>query len=81
MRVALDLHELHDIHGARCADSTDVIAREIDEHQVLGTLLLIGQHVFGQRRVVLNGFPARTRTRNRMHDDMGAAHGDQRLGR
>ena len=68
VRVALDLHELHDVHGARCADPTDVIACEIDEHQVLGALLLIRQHVFRQCRVILNGFPARARARNRVHD-------------
>src|SRR5204863_45303 len=39
VRVALDRHQLVDAHAARHADATEVVALEVDEHHVLGTLL------------------------------------------
>ena len=43
MRVALRLHESLDVHGARLADAGEVVAAEVDEHHVLGTVLLRGE--------------------------------------
>jgi len=43
MAVALDLHELCYSNGAEFRHSANVIAREIDQHDVLGALLRIRQ--------------------------------------
>ena len=40
VRVALRLHEALDAHGARHADAREVVAAEVDEHHVLGAVLL-----------------------------------------
>ena len=40
MRVALRLHEALDAHRAGDADAREVIAAEIDEHDVLGAIFL-----------------------------------------
>src|SRR6266436_10312722 len=47
MAVALDLHELCYSNGAEFCHSTDVIACEIDKHDVLGALLRIRQQLGG----------------------------------
>ncbi len=41
--VALDVPIFGDPHRARLADSTEIVAAEVDEHQMLGILLLVGQ--------------------------------------
>ena len=40
VREALDLHVARDPHGARLADAREVVAAEVDEHHVLGPVLL-----------------------------------------
>ena len=40
MREALDLHAARDVHGARAADAREVVPAEVDEHHVLGAVLL-----------------------------------------
>ena len=40
VRVALDLHVLRDAHAAGRANATEVVPPEVDEHEVLGGLLL-----------------------------------------
>jgi hypothetical protein len=39
VRIALDLHEFGDLDGAELGDATDVVASEVDQHDVLGALL------------------------------------------
>ena len=41
--VALDLHQLRHGDGARLGDAADVVAPEIDQHDVLGTLLFVAR--------------------------------------
>ena len=42
VRVALDDHELAHLHRAVLRDAADVVPAEVDEHQMLGALLLVG---------------------------------------
>ena len=42
--VALDEHEAIDLDGAVFADAAYVVAAEVDEHDVLGALLFVGEH-------------------------------------
>ena len=53
VREALRLHEPLDPHGPRPADAREVVAAEVDEHHVLGAVLLGGEQalrVAGARR-------------------------------
>ena len=43
VRVALDHHLFSNPHATRFSDPPDVITAEIDEHQVLGPFLRIGE--------------------------------------
>ena len=40
--IGLDGHELVDPHGARLTDTTEVIALQVNQHDVLGALLRVG---------------------------------------
>ena len=48
VRVALDLHAHRELHRAGLRDAADVVAREIDEHHVLGELFGIGEELLGE---------------------------------
>ena len=51
--VVLDDHELVDLDGAVLADPAEVVAAEVDEHHVLGALLLVGEQLVGHPAVLL----------------------------
>ena len=57
--VALDRHELDDLDGARRAHPAEVVAAEVDQHQVLGPLLGVGEQLGAERGVLLRGRAAR----------------------
>jgi hypothetical protein len=42
VRIALDREGLGDLHAAGLGDAADVVARQVDQHQVLGALLRVG---------------------------------------
>ena len=48
MAVALDLHVLADGHGAGPRDPPEVVAPEVDEHDVLGSLLRVALELLGE---------------------------------
>ena len=43
MRVTLDGHEIGHPHGAVARETTDVVAAKVDQHDMLGALLLVGE--------------------------------------
>ena len=51
--IALDGHEVGDLHATVFGDATDIVAGEINEHEVLGALLGIGHEVVGIRIIFL----------------------------
>ena len=61
---ALDNHLFLDPHGAVARDAAHVVAAEIQEHDVLGAFLGIGEELLGKRSVLLVGFAAAARARN-----------------
>ena len=81
MREALESHELRDAHRSVLADAADVVAAEIDEHHVLGALLLVALQLFGEPHVLFVGAAARPRAGNRMRLDARSLHPDEHLRR
>ena len=72
VRVALDDQPLGDLHRAGGGDAPDVVAPEIDEHDVLGDLLGVVQQLLLELEVVALHGAARTRARDRPHGDLAA---------
>ena len=66
MAVALDVAVVLDAHGARDADPAKIVSAEVDQHQMLGPLLLVGQQILLQELVVLLGVAAPPGTGDRM---------------
>ena len=52
VRIALDLHHVAELDGAIIGDAAHVVASQVDEHDMLGSLLGVGQQLFGQRAVL-----------------------------
>ncbi len=59
--VGLDLHQLVDRDPAVLAHAPEVVAPQVDEHHVLGALLLVGEQLLGDPAVVLGGVAPRGR--------------------
>ena len=53
VREALEPHELRHAHRAVGADPADVVAAEIDEHDVLGPLLLVALQLLAEPQILL----------------------------
>ena len=53
LAVALDEELVGDLDGADLGDAADVVAAEIEQHQVLGALLRIGEQLVLQRLVLV----------------------------
>jgi hypothetical protein len=56
-------------------DAADVVARQVDQHQVLGALLRVGLQFGGQLRVLLRRGAARPRAGQRPDGDLGPVGG------
>jgi len=65
VRVLLDDHQLRDLHRPELGHSSDVVAPQVDEHDVLGTLLLIGEQLGTQRGILGGREPAAARPGDR----------------
>ena len=81
VRVLLDPHELGDFHGAKLRHAADVVAAEVDQHHVLGTLLRILLDVLFDRPVLRFGSAARARPRDGAVVDAIALDAHQHLRR
>src|SRR3989454_2362471 len=68
VREAVDTHELAHADRARTRDSADVVAREIDEHHVLGALLLRRPELLLVRGILSLVATTRARPGDGMHD-------------
>ena len=51
VRVAFDDHQFFDLHRAVLADSSEIVAAEIDQHDVFGALLFVGEQLSCERFV------------------------------
>ena len=78
--VGLDLHQLVDRHAAVLADAAEVVAAEVDEHHVLGALLLVGQQLGAIRRSSSGVAPRGRVPAIGLVADVAAGDRQQRLG-
>lgn len=58
VRVPLDGHEVDDLDRAGLADPAQIVTAEVDQHEVFGTLLGVGEELVGEGLVLLRGRPA-----------------------
>ena len=63
--VALDEELIGDLDGADLRDAADVVAPEIEQHQMLGALFRIGQQFLFQRLVFVRRRATRARAGDR----------------
>ena len=72
--VAGDLHELSDVHSARLAHFRQVVARQVNQHDVLGALFRIADEFFRKPAVFNLSIAAWPRTGNRVSEDLAVFH-------
>ena len=86
--VALDEKLIGDVDAADFRDAADVVAPEIEQHQMLGALFRIGEQFFFQRLVLVRRGAARARAGDRAdghrvaayaHQDFRARSGDGKI--
>ena len=75
MREALRLEEALDVNRPGLADAREVVPAEVDEHHVLGAVLLRGEQLLDVAG------PARNRARDRVHARAAVLDLDERLRR
>ncbi len=80
MAVALDHHLLGDADRADLGDAADVVAAEVEQHQMLGLLLGVGQQLLGQPRVLGRVAPRGACAGDRPDGDLAVAQPHQDLG-
>ena len=79
MGVALDRHFVGEFDGTDLADPADVVAPQVDQHQMLGDLLGIGQQLLLQRLVLLRRRTTRPRAGDRPHGHLATLQPRQNL--
>ena len=79
--VALERHQLVDVDGPEPGDPADVVAGEVDEHDVLGALLGMFDELGGEPAVVVIGPAALAGAGDRAGDHRVVDELDHRLGR
>ena len=79
--VALDVPVRIHADGAGARDAAEIVAREIDQHDVLGVLLRIGEQLLLQSRVLVAVAAARPRAGDRPHLRVTVREFHQRFGR
>ncbi len=80
MAVALERHQLVDVHRAELGHPAHVVAGEVDEHDVLGHLLGVLLQLAGEAAVVVVGATAAAGTGDGAADHRAAEHLHHRFG-
>ena len=81
MAIAFDDKLLGRAHGAHLCHPAHVVAAQIQQHQMLGQFLLIGQQIKFQRLVFVRRGPAHTGACDGAHGHFAVAQADQNFGR
>src|SRR5207245_3934696 len=79
VRIALDQHFLGHLDASGRGDAADVVAAEVDQHDVLGALLRIGEQLLGDRGVLLGCTAPRPTARDGAQGDGVRGEPDQDL--
>ena len=79
VRVGLDAHQLADLDRPELAHAPEVVAAQVDEHHVLGALLLVAQQLVRDAQVLLGARRPRAGPGDRPHLGAAARHLHQRL--
>lgn len=74
---SLDVHQGNNLHAFRKAYATQIVTRQIDEHDVFAAFLRIRQQILGELLVFLNGGATWSGTRDREGHGMTVIHFDQ----
>ena len=74
MRVLLNHHEFGEVDRPELAHFADVIAAQVDQHDMLGALLFIGQQLFGEPDVFLAVFTPAAGARDGPNLDFAVVH-------
>ena len=77
--VALDVAVVLDPHGAGATDPTQIVATQVDEHQVLGAFLLVGEELLLEKQILLLGVSAPPGPGDRVGGRPAVLDGHQRL--
>ena len=80
MRVALDRQEVADTDRSEPRHPAHIVPPQVNEHHVLGTLLLVGEQGAGERAVLLLGPAPRPRAGDRPDGHLPSLHPHQHLG-
>ena len=72
MRILLDHHAVGHLDRADGGDPAEVVATEVDQHDVFGAFLLVRQQVFGQRTVFVRRGAALAGAGDRPHGHLVA---------
>ena len=67
---AVNRHELANRDRVRFANLEQVVAREVDQHQVLGALLGVSEQILGRCLVGIHTLAARARAGDWVHDGL-----------
>ena len=65
VRIALNIHQLRNVHCAVFTNPPQVVARQVHQHDVLGALFWIGQQFLFQAQIFVRRLAARARPGNR----------------
>ena len=79
--VPLDRHHVGQLDRAEVGDAADVVAAQVDEHDVLGPLLGVGQQLLGEGLVLVLVAPAAARAGQRADRDLAVLDADHDLRR
>ena len=79
MAIALDEEAVGHLDRPDPGDAADVVAAEVEQHQMLGALFRIGKKLGAQRLVLGWALAARPCAGDRADDDLALAHPDQDL--
>ena len=75
--VALDEEAVGDLHRADLGDAADVVAAEVEQHQMLRALLRVGEQFGREREILARRLAAPARAGDRADDDLAVAHPHQ----
>ncbi len=79
--VTLDGHQFFGLHGAVLADATQIVAPQIDEHDVLGALFFTSEHFLFEALIFGFILAAPARPRDGTIENIAALDFDEHLRR